>query len=418
VTALWQGAPWDVFAVADGLVLGFQYAHGKKTVRAVSALTGAPAWTVRPPRAQPGVLGIVAGPGVVVAEVGHAVGTAPELVTSAVREDMVLDARTGKLLWTVPVTGFGAPPLAIAGSVVVSGGRLGVLTARAASTGRVLWRRSAPSHCPATGPGLINTGYYLGVAADGPLLAASYVCPGGHVLVQRLTAATGRPVWQWESPPAGGSSQALMYVTGVARQGDLVLLTGQAAPPPAASTLTRTVPRSYTWPTRLGPVGQDEVVLALDAATGRPRWAEVGGQMQGFSLADGAVCESVSIGLECRDDVTGAPTRPLLVTGQRASAAPPYGGDGMAGISGSDIAVTVAPFRAGHVRLIVVPVRGGGQLANASLDIGITARGANYQTFVVAAGTLPDGATVVLLRRIDRPGYPFVALKVASPRRS
>jgi hypothetical protein len=80
-------------------------------------------------------------------------------------------------------------------------------------------------------------------------------------------------------------------------------------------------------------------------------------------------------------------TRPLLVTGQQPTAGPAYSGDGTAGISGSDAAVTVAPFRPGRVRLVVVPIRRGGQLSEASLDIGITARGANERAFVVAAGT-------------------------------
>jgi hypothetical protein len=76
--------------------------------------------------------------------------------------------------------------------------------------------------------------------------------------------------------------------------------------------------------------------------------------------------------------------------------------------------VTLPPFRPGRVRLVVVPIRHGGLVAAASLDIGRTAPGANEHTFVVAAGQLPGGGTVFLLRRIDQPGYPLVALKVAS----
>lgn len=415
VTRLWQGAVGNVLATAGGLVIGTRYAHGHYTVRAVSALTGAPVWTLRPPRAEQGILGMIAGAGVLVAEISHTIGRPPLAVTLVVGRYMVLDARTGKILWTAPVPGRSQqPPLAIAGGAVVSGGGPYSLIARQATTGRVLWRRPAPAGCPGTGPGaVIGPWQQVGVAADGPLLAASFVCSHGRLIVQRLAATTGKLIWQWEAPSVG-STVAEMSVTGVARQGQLILLTGQVTPPAAARALARTVPRPYTWPARFGPIDIVEVVLALDAATGHPRWIELGGQLQEFSLADGAVCESVNIGLECRDDITGAPTRPLLVTGQPVSAVPPNFGDGFAGISGSEIAVTVAPFRAGHVRLVVLPVRGDGQLAHATLDIGFTAQGAGYRTFVVGASALPGGATMVLLRRIDQPGYPLVALKVAA----
>jgi hypothetical protein len=391
-------------------VLGYQYANGRDFVRAVSALTGAPVWAARVPRAQPAVLGILAGPGVVIAQVGHAIGHAPGMVAPVVREEMVLDARTGRLLWTIPVTGDQAPALAIAGSVVVSG-RRGSLTAHRAATGTALWQRSAPSGCPATGAVSVGPVLYGSIAADGPLLAASYMCPGGRVLVQRLAAATGRLVWQWESPPAGGTQVALSVI-GAARQGSLVLLAGSIFPSAAAYPLVRTVSRPYAWPARLGPPATSGLILALDAATGHPRWSDFVGQQETYSLADGAVCTGNSIGLECRDDVTGVPTRPLMVTGQGFTL-PPYIGDGTAGISGGDAAVTLPPFRPGRVRLIVVPIRHTGQLAAASLDIGTTASGANEHTFVVAAGQLPGGGTVVLLRRIDQAGYPLVALKVA-----
>ena len=412
VTALWQGAPWDLQTVADGLVLGDQYADGRTVVRAVSVLTGAPVWAARAPHAQPAVLGIVAGPGVVIAQVGHAIGHAPGMVAPVVREEMVLDARTGRLLWAVPVAGDQAPVLVIAGSVVVLGGRRGSLTARRAATGSVLWQRSAPSGCPATGAVSVGPVLYGSAAADGSLLAASFMCPGGRVLVQRLAAATGQLVWQWESPPIGGGTQVALSVIGAARQGRLVLLAGSIFPRAAAYPLVRTVSRPYAWPARLGPPANSELILALDAATGHPRWSAFSGQQEAYSLAGGAVCAGNSVGLECRDDVTGLLARPLLVTGQ-GFALPPYVGDGTAGISGGDAAVTVAPFRAGRVRLVVVPIRHGGQLAAARLDIGTTAPGANEHTFVVAAGQLPGGGTVVLLRRIDQPGYPLVALKVA-----
>jgi hypothetical protein len=59
----------------------------------------------------------------------------------------------------------------------------------------------------------------------------------------------------------------------------------------------------------------DEMLLALDAHDGRPRWSELGFQNPGLALTDGAVCEFDIQGVECRDDLTRLPSRPLLTTG-------------------------------------------------------------------------------------------------------
>jgi hypothetical protein len=69
---------------------------------------------------------------------------------------------------------------------------------------------------------------------------------------------------------------------------------------------------------------------------------------------------------------------------------------------------------AGHVVVELVPVRGGQPLGRAVVDIGVTAYQASYQTYVVGAGALPGGGVVLLLRRVDLPGYPLVALEVPS----
>jgi hypothetical protein len=130
-------------------------------------------------------------------------------------------------------------------------------------------------------------------------------------------------------------------------------------------------------------------------------------------LADGTVCESVNTGLECRDDMTGAATLPALLTGQGSNSSPPYASDGVAGISGGIAAVTVAPFRSGQVRVELISLRGGQVVGSARIAAGVRAYQANYQTFVVAAGPLPGGGTLVLLRRVDLPGYPVLALRAA-----
>ncbi len=414
VRALWQGAPWGGLIVAGGLVLGIDDQGGRAVVRAVSALTGKYTWATPVPGTRQQVLSLVAGEGIVVVAAGHDVGTPPAMVAPVVTEDIVLDIATGRQLWTVPVPGrIQAPPIAIAaGGIVLSGSPSGQITARRARTGQFVWQRQRSPQCPATR--VVTLGDEgMSLAADGSLLTASFECQGGHVLVQRLTPATGQPAWQWISPGTSqAGEQAILSLAGAARLGGLVLLAGQIVPTAAAQALAGSVPRSFAWPASLGPLDGIEAVLALSADTGRPRWMELGGQQQSFSLADGAVCESVGAGLECRDDVTGSPSRPVLLTGQPSGASPPYGDDGTVGISGSVAAMTVAPFRAGQVRLVVVPVHGTRQVAQASLAIGTTAYHANYQTFVVAAGPLPDGGTLFLLRRVDAPGYPVIAFAV------
>jgi uncharacterized protein with ACT and thioredoxin-like domain len=74
----------------------------------------------------------------------------------------------------------------------------------------------------------------------------------------------------------------------------------------------------------------------------------------------------------------------------------------------------VAPFRSGRVSVELIPVRGNRPLGTAEVSIGTSAEGANYQAFVVAAGALPGGRTLYLLRRVDRAGFPVIALEPAA----
>jgi len=413
VRALWQGAPWAYVTVTGGLVVGASLRDRQVTIGAVSALTGEPAWATEIPKSYPFILDIVAGPGMVIAEVGHLNGHPPLAVVPVVKRNFALDLRTGRVLWTAPVPGkYQAPPLAAAGSVIVSGAASGVITARQAASGAIAWTRPRPAGCTAMGvQSPVDDG--MSLAGSGALLAASFECRGGHDLVQRLDPATGRVLWQWTTPR---TSEPFLAATATAAQGSVVLLTGEIAPPSAARAFAGKLPGRYLWPASLGPLDEVQVVLALDASTGRPRWTELGGQLDNFTLADGAVCESANTGFECRDDVTGKPTRPVEVTGQGGSSSPPFGSDGYAGISGTIAGVTVAgPGEQGQApRLDVLPIRGGRPVAAVALDIGARAYHANYQTFVVAAGQV-SGGTLLLLRRVDLPGYPLVALLVRSP---
>jgi hypothetical protein len=395
------------------VVLGLAFRAGNAAVFAVSAATGSTEWTAKPPgRLVP--LGVLPGHGVVIVEAGKDFGHAPALVAPGVTEYVALDLSTGRRLWTTGAPyHFQNPPIAISGDLVLTTDLTGAITARQAMTGRVLWRRPPPSGCWRRGPGPLTNAFAL--AADQTHVAASFSCDGYRALVQMLDPATGAMFWSWQ-PPRSVGAQSDLAATAVARQGDVVLVTGQDAPPDGPYPFARTVPRRYSWPGSLGPADDIQVVLALDASTGRPRWIELGGQQVSFTLADGAVCETVNAGLECRDDVTGAPTGPVLVTGQGDSSVPPIGGDASAGIAGSVAAVTVAPFRTGRVSVELLPIRGDRPLGQAAVGTGTRPASASHATeqpFIVAAGTLPSGRTLFLLRRVDLPNYPVLALETA-----
>jgi hypothetical protein len=405
--ALWQRPLGGSPVIDGGLVLSASFLAKPAGVVAVSAATGSTVWTADTP-GQLLAIGLVPGNGIVVLEAGHQYGL---MGAPGVTEYVALDLRTGRRLWTAGAPyHFESPAIAISGNRVLTADLSGAITARQAATGRVLWRRQPPSGCWRRGPGPLASA--IALAADQTQVAASFSCDGYRALVQMLDPSTGGMSWSWQPPPSVGA-QTDFAVTGVASQGDVALLTGQDAPPAGPNPFARTIPRLYSWPTSLGPPDDIQVVLALDARTGRPRWIELGGQMVSYTLTDAAVCETVSTGLECRDDVTGALTGPVLVTGQ--SDVPIYAGDAPAGISGSVAAVTIAPFRVGHVTVEVIPIRGERPLGKAEVGTGTSAASASHATeqpFVVDAGSLPGGHTLLLLRRVDLPNDPVVALEV------
>jgi hypothetical protein len=236
------------------------------------------------------------------------------------------------------------------------------------------------------------------------------------VLVQRLQAGTGRPLWSWRSPAAADGGMT-MSVTAAARDGGLVLVIGAFGGAATAERLTAGLPRPQAWPARLGPSGQTSIVLALAADGGHPRWSERGGQQQTITLTDGAVCERTDSGLECRDDTTGAPTLPLLVTGLGPEAIPPDAGFGYNGISGGLVVYTTAPSSPRTVTVRAVKLRGGETAAEARLAISLDEYPGTFSDmFTAAAGPLPGGATLILLRPLNPPGpgaAPVLALRVA-----
>jgi outer membrane protein assembly factor BamB len=409
--ALWQGARWGGVTFDGGTLLGIDGTQ----VDAISAATGEPVWTATMPAALSQVLGLTPAAGVVIVEAGHTIGQAPAAVFAVVTEYVALDLATGRQLWALPVGGaYQNPPLAVSGPYLLTGDPTGAVIARVIATGAVAWRDPRPAICrQPPSQGTDNAG--LGLAADGPVAAASFDC-GPRVVVQRLDPATGTALWTWQSPAVAPGAVQQLALTAAASSGGILLLAGEIASPPAADRFVGRLPRAYAWPSALDPPDQVSTVLALSAAAGRPLWTEVGGQLETFTLTAGAVCEVVSPGLECRDDATGAATMPTLLTGMQDGDSPPYADDGLAGIGGGYAAVTIPS--AGGVLLRVVRVRGGATVARVRLAIGsASGGGSDYQVFAVAAAPLRARAIEVLLRRVDLPGYPLLALEVPVPGR-
>ncbi|MGO9876578.1 MAG: PQQ-binding-like beta-propeller repeat protein [Acidimicrobiia bacterium] len=418
VRSLWQVDRLSEQVVIDDAVVGVVQTGEQSRLHAVSAATGKPLWTFTFPVAEPQTSGVLAAQGVVIAEVGHEVvggGPGGPIVTQLV----VIDARSGARLWTEHVGGrTQAPPVAIASGVVVLGDPVGTLIARNVRSGERVWQRSRPAMCPRAGPAQ----YDEALVADGPVLAVSYQCSfrtTSRSLVERLDLSSGTPAWEWTTVTLSGGFGGWLSVVGAASSGETVFASGQF--PPKVPSLAGTLGRAMTWPSNLGSPGQGTLV-SLDAATGRPRWNEFGSERYSFvqiTFVDGAVCESMALGFQCRDDVTGEPTRPVFHSGYGPSAIPPYESDAFAGISGDTTAAVVSTSATHSVSLIVMPVRGTSPVAHVNVDVGTTTvDGSRYDPFVVGTGQLANGATLLLLRRIDVSTYPLLALSVASDART
>lgn len=411
ITALWQ-APLTQAVVTGDLVVGL--AAGR--LEAISESTGQQRWTASLPAEEPYVAGLFAAGGVVVVEVGH-VGTTPAGIYEVTR-DVVFDARSGRQLWDAGVPGGPAvrvhPAITYAQGLIVSGDASGGVIARKALTGAVAWRTPPPACAQDTGGG---SGYDDGLAADGALLVVSYRCDSDRrslVVVQRLAPRKGARLWQWRSIAVGPQSFIELSVEGAATQGELVVLSGQAGEP-MVGRYVRSLPRPRVWPTSLGAFGGTDLLLALDARTGTPRWTELGGQLEEVTLTDGVTCETVEVGFECRDDRSGLQSRLVLTTGPGEGSSPPYEGDGAAGISGSLAGVVLSQAPSGAVTIGVFPLRRGGAIAHATVQLGdSTYGGAKYKNFIVAAGPIAGGGALLLLRRVDVSGYPLVALRVSA----
>ena len=411
VRSLWQLDGMVLPTVIDDEVVSFVGVGTHRVVRAVSAQAGTTRWTVALPGSEPDALELLAAQGVVVAVVGHDSGGRPNGPVAALL--LVIDARTGRQLWTQSIGGFSqTPPVAIAANLVVTGDPLGNLNARNARTGVRAWHQARPATCPRAGVVL----YDEAVVADGSLLAVSYQCSmptTRRSLVERLDLASGTPTWTWTTPAIPGPLGVSLTVAGAAVQGNTVVLEGGIPPKPAS--LAASLGRATVFPSNLGTPGPSTVV-SIDASTGHPRWNEFGSEGYNFvqlTLVDDAVCESMSSGFECRDDVTGEPTRPVFLSGNRANVIPPIEFDRFVGLTGGTAAAVIAAPATNSVSVELMPITGDGPVGK--IKVGISTRifnGASQAPFVVGSGQFAGGAPLLLIRRVDVSGYPILALNV------
>jgi PQQ-like domain len=415
VQALWQLRLVYPDIVGD-TVVGLAGEESAARIEAVSSLTGQPRWSVPTP-AEPEVLGVSVEGSVVIVEAGRGLDDPAGQIV--VKEIAVYSLADGRSLWHTPVAVGpeylpGNQRAYVAGTIVFAepGGEL---IARRAATGGIVWRASRPRSCPQGGGD--EAGGDARVAADGSLLVASYPCErggGSFVLVERRSPGSGKPMWQWRtvSVKAGNPSSFIsLAVVSVASAGGVVLLQGQVSKP---ARYVRTLPNARRWPPALGPEG-DEMLLALGARDGRPRWSELGFQNPELALTEGAVCEFDIQGVECRDDLTGLPNRPLLRTGlsELETGGSDDSGDDTAGVAGNLVAVALR--RRGQDPLVVelAPVRAPGEAARVLVWFGPNRPEPAHSTpAIVRAGALPGGATLLLLRRLDVPEDPLLALRL------
>jgi outer membrane protein assembly factor BamB len=419
IRALWQ-ADWlnnDAVdpVVSGGLVIaGWRTppAHGATsdvadaTVAAVRATTGAPVWAVMLPSSLPDILGLVPLGNVVVVEAGHDIGHAPVAVLPVVTEFLGLDRATGRQLWATAASGdYQQPPVTAAetsaGPLLITGDPTGTVTARQATTGTIAWQ--APADCP-----LLVSGDYISpvaLATDGSLITESVACDPLTV-IRRLDPATGKPRWAWRAPTSAGN--LTVSVSGVARDGAVVLVTGLGAPGGSKTTWHALgLPAPYPWPASLGGPRSEGFTFALDAATGRARWGQASNHhSEWYALTGRAVC-AIPGGIQCRDDVTGKTTMPDLAPPPKGHDDSPYFAHGLA-------VIMSAPAPGGGIAVTVLTVRGGAVTTRARLAVRPYTydTGQPYAPTVVAAGALPGGGYLILLDRDDRPDTPVLALRL------
>jgi hypothetical protein len=271
----------------------------------------------------------------------------------------------------------------------------------------VVWQRPRPADCAARP----NASYDERLAADGELLTVSYECAAARVLVQRLVVSTGVVSWSWESAPAPTNAFVNLQASAAAQVGSVVVLSGQVGSPPFTGRFYGALPHPYEWPSTLGPEGAVDSVLALDAATGKPRWSEVGAQQVELDLVSGRTCEVVTAGYQCRDDVSGVVGGAAFATGNSGE---PPSGDGHAGLVGDSAYVVLGPVSSHEVTIATVDVATGEVRGRTVVPVSSKPTDGSVESmFVQGALRLPDGRVVALMQRVDDPAVPLMAVLVS-----
>lgn len=241
---------------------------GRGVVHALDAATGEARW-VTPTGASQGPKGLAMADGRVFAlPVGGAEGSPM----------VALDAATGGLLWSTDLTpgvstDFYGPPNVAGGVVYVTGGDA-KMRALDAATGRLLWRAYVTRTQGATGPAAVAGGLAYVVSSDGVLIAKDI----------------DNGVNRWKAFLDGGGGVGSPVGAASVRGGRVYVVTdgGSVLAYAAGGCLPALICRPL-WTTQLGDyspynptpaVGRTTVFVgglgrlhALDAATGRRRWA-------------------------------------------------------------------------------------------------------------------------------------------------
>jgi hypothetical protein len=275
--------------ISDGLVL---FLCGRGCVAADYLSSGERRWTFVDHK-DPGIWGIIAAGGVVLAAMVHEVPNSCERCNQFVSVYRIdaLDETTGRLLWSLPTSPSGSSepvqwfPAVIAGHVAVVQLANSVALGVGLRSGRVLWRFGRPSSgCEPQPP--------AGAIPDVVLVP----CAGR---VEALDPATGRVVWK--APPAstlGPVTSAVTVTTGQSPGAVVIELGYDRAPAgvPSFKSAFETENASFDM----------SAMLVVNGSTGRALWAltDLAGDLVVFG-GDGSLCVQAFAGVECHQGLSG-----------------------------------------------------------------------------------------------------------------
>jgi outer membrane protein assembly factor BamB len=234
-----------------------------------------------------------------------------------------LNSKTGAPRWSVhfPNDGQALPAVLVDGMVVISR-PYGSVEAVAEADGAPVWTEPAPRNCQGKPSFLGPTAAIVGASqpqrpGEASTVLVAYNCPSnawsdvGSIV--GVDAATGARQWSWEVPAGWGvrwRTPVLLDAGGAGSGREVAvvsLLPDHWVSLPAVAGPTGAAPG---WPTALKDTDQyqEEDLVVLDAADGRPAWEldnlvgnviPVGG--------GGSVCAFTEVGIDCRAASDGAP---------------------------------------------------------------------------------------------------------------